>query len=236
MSQPPAGKPPLKKIDPNALNRSDTFKTKVVVVGDGGVGKTALLHNIQTGRFMSEYKPTLGAQMTIRKIFEVFKDQADISFWDFSGQERFAFMRTAQLRSGQSWYSGATAALLVYDSTNHATFEHLTSWFNELKGYADLKPSQVILVGNKADLPAQVTDAELMGYAKQNNVLLAFKTSAKTGDNVSPAFYALAHYAVMNQKLRDGKKFPEQAYKIKIKAIYDTVLGEEGVSKYTSLI
>ena len=89
------------------------------------------------------------------------------------------------------YYRNANCAVVVYDITQTASLEKARSWIRELQRQAD--PSIIIaLCGNKLDLSArrQVTQEEAQKYAEEEG-LLWFETSAKTGEQVTDVFNAL---------------------------------------------
>jgi hypothetical protein len=92
------------------------------------------------------------------------------------------------------YYRGASAAVVVFDVTNRASFEGAKSWVKELQRRGD--PSVVIaLAGNKADVKEKrvVEAEEAREYARENN-LIYMDTSAKTNLNVKEIFVAIGEY------------------------------------------
>ncbi|CAF1001382.1 unnamed protein product, partial [Didymodactylos carnosus] len=114
---------------------------------------------------------------------------------DTAGQERFRAVT-------RSYYRGAAGALMVYDITRRATYNHLSGWLTDARSLTN--PNTVIfLIGNKADLDGQreVTYEEAKRFADEND-LLFLETSAKTGDNVEDAFIETARKIYQN--IQDG--------------------------------
>lgn len=100
----------------------------------------------------------------------------------------------------RSYYKGAAGCLLVYDVTERDTFEHVPTWLHDVREQAE-EHATVALVGNMADRPATqraVSTEEAEAYAAKNEYvrcscsLLFFETSAKTGENVTAVFTAVA--------------------------------------------
>ena len=161
---------------------------KSIVVGDGGVGKTALTLRFSKDFFTEDYKMTIGVDfhvktITINTIEGPIK--AKLQLWDTGGQERFSSIRPM-------YYRGSLGAVLVFDLTNAASFQHLPQWIEEVR--ANLKTEiPLLLVGNKSDL----TDHRMVSLEEINNFTRDFnlyymETSAKTGDGVGDCFYILA--------------------------------------------
>ncbi|MHA1792403.1 MAG: GTP-binding protein [Promethearchaeota archaeon] len=163
---------------------------KVIVLGDGGVGKTAMTVRFSQGYFQESYKMTVGVDFSVKLIQipspeRTFKVKLQV--WDTGGQERFSFVRPL-------YYRGAMGALLVFDVSNRESFDHLPNWIEEME--ANTEPVPYVLVGNKVDLPREVSSEEAWEFAKQFNIKYYYETSAKTGEAVGDCFHALAYEMV----------------------------------------
>ena len=161
---------------------------KSIVVGDGGVGKTALTLRFSKGFFTEDYKMTIGVDFHVKTIsIDTFEGpiKCKLQLWDTGGQERFSSIRPM-------YYRGSLGTILVFDLTNSASFEHLPGWIEEVR--ANIKADiPVLLVGNKSDL----TDIRAVSVEEINNFTRDFnlyymETSAKTGDGVGDCFHILA--------------------------------------------
>jgi len=120
-------------------------RVKIVVVGDGAVGKTCLLISFATGEFPSEYIPTVFANYTTKK--ERNGQQVILSLWDTAGQEEFDRLRPLS-------YPGADVILLCYATISQKSFENVADkWAPEVKHFVPGIP--LILVGTKTDLREQ---------------------------------------------------------------------------------
>jgi small GTP-binding protein len=158
------------------------FVFKVIVVGDGGCGKTALVVRLTQNLFKEKYEMTIGVDFSVKRL-EIGDSKVKLHVWDTAGQEFFANVRPGH-------YKGAKGALCVFDLTSLESFDHSPEWLEEIKEYAGDIP--VLLVGNKSDLPERdVTREEAEAFAQQYN-LHYMETSAKTGENVGDCFKALA--------------------------------------------
>jgi len=161
---------------------------KTIVVGDGGVGKTALTIRFSKDFFTEDYKMTIGVDFHVKTI-TIDSSEGDLrcklQIWDTGGQERFSSIRPM-------YYRGSLGALVIYDLTNYESFEHLPQWIEEIR--ANIKNEiPLLLVGNKSDLTEQraVSMEEINDFTKKFN-LHYMETSAKTGDGVGDCFHILA--------------------------------------------
>jgi len=172
---------------------------KSIVVGDGGVGKTALTLRFSKGFFTEDYKMTIGVDFHVKTISIDASEgpiKCKLQLWDTGGQERFSSIRPM-------YYRGSLGTILVFDLTNSASFEHLPGWVEEVR--ANIKAEiPVLLVGNKSDLIDQraVSIEEISKFTNDFN-LYYMETSAKTGDGVGDCFYILACLMI-------GQGVPEQ--------------------------
>ena len=162
---------------------------KSIVVGDGGVGKTALTLRFSKGFFTEDYKMTIGVDFHVKTISIDTEDEGQLrvklQIWDTGGQERFSSIRPM-------YYRGSLGALLIFDLTSYESFEHLPQWIEEVR--ANIKNEvPFLLVGNKSDLIDEraVTLEEINNFTEKFN-LYYMDTSAKTGDGVGDCFYILA--------------------------------------------
>ncbi|XP_076072419.1 ras-related protein Rab-26-like isoform X6 [Mytilus galloprovincialis] len=159
--------------------------TKVMLIGDSGVGKTCLLVRFKDGAFLSgSFISTVGIDFR-NKVVDVEGTKVKLQIWDTAGQERFRSVTHA-------YYRDAHALLLLYDVTNKASFDNIRAWLGEINEYAQ-EDVVIMLLGNKADMTGErmirTEDGEKL--AKEYNVAF-METSAKTGMNVDLAFMAVA--------------------------------------------
>jgi small GTP-binding protein len=166
---------------------------KIVLLGDGGVGKTALRHRFLGQGFQADYMMTVGADFAIYTT-EINKEKVKLQIWDLAGQDRFKDVRTG-------FYQGALGALMVYDVTRKESADHLINWKKELAKNTNqedliIEP-QIVLVANKIDLreqiPSSLSQREGKKIAKTLGKVKYIETSAKDNVNVPQAFLELAN-------------------------------------------
>ncbi|MEM4293471.1 MAG: Rab family GTPase [Thermoplasmata archaeon] len=151
---------------------------KIALLGEGAVGKTALIQRFVYNTFNETYIQTIGARVSKKSVM-IGEDEVILIIWDILGQRYHD-----ELHKGH--YSGTEGALFVFDLTRRETFEKLESWISSLENAVGKIPA--ILLGNKADLPQwQVSEKDVEKFALAYGMPW-FLTSAKTGVNVNEAF------------------------------------------------
>jgi small GTP-binding protein len=160
------------------------IRYKVAIVGDGAVGKTTLLRRYATGKFQESRIMTIGVDFQTVAL-EAAGKSFKLTVWDLAGQQRFAPFRG-------SFYLGARAVALVYDVTDAQSLLDLPRWVKEATDV--LQKTWFLVVGNKIDLPRQVSAAEGKQFAASIDAAY-LETSAKTGDGVARLFELLARAA-----------------------------------------
>ena len=213
------------------------YIAKLVCIGDSGTGKSSLTIRLCEGRFSPHHdvkigvefgsrivpvgppntqppkpKPSLSHDPSQTEISEGLPEQPraepvveqkhmKLSLWDTAGQETYKSVT-------RSYFRGASGALLVFDISRKATFEHVMDWLTDLRQIAE-PDIVVVLVGNKSDLAVgdenkrEVTMEEATEWAKKNGVLEYVETSAKSGEGVEMAFGRVAERIYLN--IESGK-------------------------------
>lgn len=175
---------------------SAEYRYKIVMLGDGAVGKTAMTTRFTQNFFDSDYKRTIGSDFAIKRLKLKDEDtevQVTLQVWDLAGQPRFESVR-------QGFYRGARGGLLLYDVTRRRTFINVENWKNEaFKNLQNEIP--LVLVANKVDLKESrvVTTEEGEDFAKKNQFFYV-ESSALTGENVEEAYANLCKKMIKDSK------------------------------------
>lgn len=156
---------------------------KLVVVGGGGVGKSALTIQFIQSHFVDEYDPTI--EDSYRKQCVIDEEVALLDVLDTAGQEEYSAMREQYMRTGEGF-------LLVYSITSVNSFEEITTFHQQILRVKDKDYFPVIVVANKCDLEGerQVSTQDGRDLAKDFHCRF-IETSAKQKINVDDAFYNL---------------------------------------------
>ena len=166
----------------NKSNKSSDYQFifKLILIGNSGVGKSSIIQRYMKQTFEDSYKCTIGVDF-LMKTLEIKGKTVKLQLWDTAGQEKYKSMVA-------SYYRGANVALVVFDITNHSSFDSLPLW---IENYYKNGPEQknIILIGNKKDMVEnrQVTQEEAETFSETNNMMY-FETSAKEGDNIEYVF------------------------------------------------
>jgi len=157
---------------------------KVVVLGSGGVGKSAITVQFVQGVFVEKYDPTI--EDSYRKNVEVDGVQYLLEILDTAGTEQFTAMRDLYMKDGQGF-------VLVYSIIAQSTFSDLQDIRDQIVRVKDKEDFPSVLVGNKCDLEDQrvITKQDGQNLAQKFNNCSFFEASAKNSINIKELFYDL---------------------------------------------
>lgn len=112
---------------------------KLVLVGDGGTGKTTFVKRHITGEFEKKYEPTIGVEV---RPLDFTTNRGKIRFycWDTAGQEKFGGLRDGYYIHGQ-------CAIIMFDVTSRLTYKNVPTWHRDLCRVCENIP--IVLCGNK---------------------------------------------------------------------------------------
>ena len=164
---------------------STNYIFKVIMGGNGGVGKSTMLYKYTKGIFMEKMNMTIGLDFFVKKLsFD--STTCTLQIWDLGGQERFRFLH-------DTYVNGANVGMLLFDLTSIRSLENIPYWANMFRSMDDTLP--LILVGTKHDLIngnyyAGVQEDQVFRIADMCEIKKEYymKASSKTGLNVSNVF------------------------------------------------
>ncbi len=182
---------------------------KVVLIGDGAVGKTSVRRNYLGKGFITSHIATIGVDFA-QKYVTVSGKTVRLVIWDLAGQTGFESVR-------KHYYQGCSALVLVYSVINRESFDNLTWWLVEAYKYNQKIPPTAILA-NKVDLRTpeiqnfEVSTEEGLSFTQlfkdRLEVPTVFlETSAKTGENIQESFAELTRILIdEDKKAKSSKK------------------------------
>jgi small GTP-binding protein len=176
-----------------------SYRGKVILCGDAGVGKTSLLARYVDGKFSEEYHQTIGANFLIKEIDltkvidklnvknprlkqDIKEKGFKLYFWDIGGQ-------TDKLWANEYYFVQAVGAMLIFSLDQISSFKQIDFWITKLKELSGDIP--YIIVGNKKDLKREI-DKETIDIKLKELGVSYFETSAKLNENVDEAFESLS--------------------------------------------
>ncbi|MHA1931505.1 MAG: Rab family GTPase [Promethearchaeota archaeon] len=158
---------------------------KVIVSGDGGVGKTSFLNRLIYNSFDAHSCLTTGVDFFSKNI-RINGSEYNLILWDFAGQRQFKKLLT-------DFVNGSLAAFVLFDFSRFTTLEGVEDWMNKLDKYGEIP---TMILGSKMDVVDQyemnVFDDYITEIRKSyKNIIGYLKISSKTGFNINEAFMRL---------------------------------------------
>lgn len=163
---------------------ADEF-AKVVLVGPSYVGKTSIIARAFNNTFSSNVRPTIGSGFA-KGVIRGNNREVKLEVWDTAGQEMYQALTPL-------FFTGSSAAILVYDVTSRSSFEQLGKYKAMID---DSVPAEciIIVVGNKVDIvdndeeQRQISYEEADEYATKIGAAFFCEVSALTGYGVDLLF------------------------------------------------
>ncbi len=190
-----------------------TYKNKIVLLGDGAVGKTSLIIRFVTNKYDDKYLCTVGTKVTEKELLVIDKGGIQTSLklliWDFMGQKGFRKIEKSGL-------TGTSGALIVYDVSRIETLASIEEyWLPRLYEAAPGVP--IIFLANKIDLllsidkdsPEANTVVDFQNLANRYKAP-GFFTSALTGENVENVFRGIGKLIVKNITRQSTLQLPDK--------------------------
>ena len=154
---------------------------KLVLVGDGGVGKTTFVKRHVTGEFEKKYVATLGCEVHPLD-FHTSHGKIIFEVWDTAGQEKFAGLR-------DGYYINAHCAIVMFDVTSRITYKSVPNWHRDLVRVCENIP--IVLVGNKIDVKDRKVKAKQITFHRKKNMPF-YEISAKSNYHFEKPFLWIA--------------------------------------------
>eukprot|EP01056_Protomagalhaensia_sp_Gyna25_P005132 Protomagalhaensia_sp_Gyna_25__5131@NODE_598_length_3042_cov_141_403263_g429_i1_p2_GENE_NODE_598_length_3042_cov_141_403263_g429_i1NODE_598_length_3042_cov_141_403263_g429_i1_p2_ORF_typecomplete_len214_score26_29Ras/PF00071_22/3_5e54Roc/PF08477_13/1_3e24Arf/PF00025_21/7_3e22Gtr1_RagA/PF04670_12/8e09GTP_EFTU/PF00009_27/3_9e08SRPRB/PF09439_10/2_8e06AAA/PF00004_29/0_00024MMR_HSR1/PF01926_23/0_00062FeoB_N/PF02421_18/0_0041AIG1/PF04548_16/0_0039RsgA_GTPase/PF03193_16/1_5RsgA_GTPase/PF03193_16/61DUF815 len=175
---------------------------KILLIGNSGVGKSAVLLRSVGEGFDENQLATIGVDFRV-KFMSVKGKSLKLAVWDTAGQERFRTLTS-------TYYKGAHGIVLVYDVSDPESFKALNHWLGEIKKHSTNPNAILVLIANKIDRRPRpddpgdghyVTRTDGKDFAIEHSMLFV-ETSAKTNEGIDQAFEELVLKIVESNALR----------------------------------
>ena len=154
---------------------------KLVLIGDGGVGKTTFVKRHLTGEYEKRYIATVGVEVHPLR-FCTSRGNVTFNVWDTAGQEKLSGLR-------DGYYIGGQCGIIMFDVTSRITYKNVPKWHRDLVRVCENVP--IVLVGNKVDVKDRKVKAKQITYHRRHN-LQYFDVSAKSNYQFEKPFLWLA--------------------------------------------
>ena len=164
---------------------------KLVIIGDGGVGKTTFVKRHITGEYEKRYIATIGAEVH-PLAFATSRGEVCFNVWDTAGQEKLSGLR-------DGYYIGAQCGIIMFDVTSRITYKNVPKWHRDLSRVCENIP--IVLVGNKVDVKDRKVKAKQITYHRRHN-LQYFDVSAKSNYQFEKPFLWLCRKLSGDAQLR----------------------------------
>jgi GTP-binding nuclear protein Ran len=142
---------------------------KLVLVGDGGVGKTTFVKRHLSGEFEKKYIATQGVEVHPMP-FYTSKGNIVFNVWDTAGQEKLGGLR-------DGYYIGGQCGIIMFDVCSRITYQNVPKWYKDLVRVCENIP--IVLVGNKVDVKDRKVKAKQITFHRKKN-LQYYDISAKS--------------------------------------------------------
>ena len=169
------------------------FNFKLVLIGNVSVGKSAIIRRFINNEFTDKYVCTIGTELSKKSLLIGSNKQANLLVWDTCGQEKYRNVT-------RQYFRGTHAVLLVFDLTDHKSFNDLNAWYEEAINYISVEGCLFFVLGNKSDLEDKIAVKKqtIKNFVKKNpNIKRYFEISALTGHNIDLSFDKISQYLIM---------------------------------------
>lgn len=172
-------------VNPNEI---PTFK--LVLVGDGGTGKTTFVKRHISGEFEKKYIATIGVEVH-PLLFHTNYGPIKFDVWDTAGQEKLGGLRDGYYINGQ-------CGIIMFDVTSRITYKNVPNWHRDLVRVCDNVP--IVLCGNKFDVKEKKVKPKMITFHRKKG-LQYYDISAKSNYNFEKPFIWLARKLTGNPNL-----------------------------------
>jgi len=130
---------------------------KLLLVGDGGTGKTTFVKRHRTGEFEKKYIATQGVDVHPLS-FHTNYGQIIFKVWDTAGQEKFGGLRDGYYIQGQ-------CAMIMFDVTSRLTYKNVPNWHRDIVRVCENIP--IVILGNKVDIKDRKVKAKSITFHRK---------------------------------------------------------------------
>lgn len=173
-------------------------KYKLMMLGEQAVGKSSLVLRYTKNKFQYNIMGTAGLDLKKKEV-KINDENLNVAIFDSAGHDRFRKISEVQ-------FKGSDGLILVYDTTDNKSFEWILEWLDKIKASHEDKNMEILIVGNKIDLPNKAVLLEDALKRMEKYEINIIETSALTGENVENAFLKIIekiHFKKMHNNLKN---------------------------------
>ncbi|RVE71051.1 hypothetical protein OJAV_G00070620 [Oryzias javanicus] len=178
---------------------------KILIVGDGNVGKSSFVNRYVSGQFNRTYKMTVGVDFAVKLLNWSDEEKVRLQLWDIAGQERFISMT-------RIYYKGAVGCIVMFDISSSSSFLSCRHWKQDLDHKAMLPNGDsipCILLANKCDLTERAVSADTIDrFSRANGFFTWMEASVKENKNIGEAMRRLVQ-EILSVHLKPSQPPPE---------------------------
>ncbi len=175
---------------------------KLVLAGEGGVGKTSIVNHYLSGGH-NEPPMTVGSEFAYQEV-KLEKQTIGLSLWDFGGEIQFRDFIPV-------FCMGAHGAIVVFDLSRYSTFRQIVPWLDLIKDSEDNIP--LILVGSKCDLDCGgPSEEEIQELCEKYKIREYITVSSLTGENITKLFVRISE--ILLEAVKEGDITPAKSVKV----------------------
>ena len=174
-----------------AKSIQDSRQYKLLLAGDGGVGKTTYLNRLSTGRFERCYNATLGVELTPLE-FNTNIGLVTFNCWDVAGQEKFGGYH-------ESYFAEVDAAIIMFDITSKISYNNIIHWYRLISNNCVYIP--IVLFVNKVDVKDRKVKPKDINFHRTRD-LYYYDISARSNYNIEKPLLKLLKQLTNNDNCR----------------------------------
>lgn len=158
---------------------------KIVILGEGGIGKTTISKTFINNSFFTEARQTIAVEFHSKILSDNNKALSKLQIWDLGGQEQFKNMGVFK-----EFCRGADAAILCFDLTDLSSLFTIPEWLDFIEPHVPK-----FLIGTKSDIASsEENDFDLSSFQHRFQFISSFKCSAKDVLSVIEIFEIIIDY------------------------------------------
>ena len=168
------------------MTEIDDKPRKVIIIGEGGCGKTCMIIRLIDNNFVEDGIVTIGVSFKKKTFIVSNNKQVDINFWDTCGQEEFKSVVKTYMR-------GSDCVIVAFDVSNRNTFDEMNYWIRQAREILT-ENVPIVIAASKIDLPRMIDWEDVESFCESLDCTF-FKVSSKTGEGINELFQYVAELA-----------------------------------------